>query len=420
MIDLELLRNHPEILKKEIEKRGLDVDIDSGITMDKKRRSLIFEVEKLRAEKNEASKRIPGLKGDQKKEKIAEMKQLNKKLGLLEQDLSQLDRQFFSHMAHYPNISHESTPLGKDENDNVAAYHKGEKPQFEFTPKNHIALGRKLDILDDERAAKVSGSRFVYVKNEGALLEFALVQYVLNLLVDKGFIPMIPPTMVKHEAMYGTGFFPAEKTQYYKTELDDLFLVGTAEVPLCAYHRNEFLPADNLPIKYAGFSTCYRREAGAHGKDMGGMFRVHQFDKLEMFIFSHPRNSWEQYEKLRDIVEEIMTNLGLHYRIMDMCTGDIGNPNAKKYDLEAWLPGQQKYRELASCSHDTDYQARRLNIKYRDGKHKDYVHTMNSTACAIGRTLIAIYENYQTKQGHINIPRVLKPYMRGIETIKPK
>jgi len=420
LIDTELLRNNPDILKEEVKKRGLDIDVDSDVKLDEKRRSLIFQVDQLRAKKNEASKIIPGLKGEQKNKKISEMKKLNSDLGRLEEELRRVEQEFFNHLANYPNIAHESTPVGKDESDNLVVYYKGEKPQFDFKPKNHIELGRNLDILDDERAAKVSGSRFVYIKNEGVLLEFALVRYVLDMLLDKGFTPMIPPTLVKQNAMYGTGFFPAEKTQYYKTELDDLYLVGTAEVPLCAYHGDEFLDIDVLPVRYAGFSTCYRREAGAHGKDLGGMFRVHQFDKVEMFIFSHPQSSWDEYESLRETVEEIMAGLGLHYRILNMCTGDIGNPNAKKYDLEVWLPGQQSYRELASCSHDTDYQARRLNIKYRDGDYKDYVHTMNSTACAIGRTLIAIYENYQTKEGHIKVPPVLLSYMNGIDTIKPK
>ncbi|MDZ7839112.1 MAG: serine--tRNA ligase [Actinomycetota bacterium] len=365
MIDIELLRNNPDIIREEIKKRNSNIDLDSDIQLDEKRRGLIFEVEQLRAKKNEATKIIPRLDKEARTEKISEMKQLNQELEVLEEKLKKVEEEFFIHMADYPNLSHDSTPVGKDENDNVALYYRGDKPRLDFDIKNHIELGRSLDLLDDERASKVSGSRFVYMKNEAVWLEFALVQYVLGILAKKGFVPVIPPTMVKQEAMYGTGFFPAEKTQYYKTELDDLYLVGTAEVPLCSYHSDEFIEHDLLPLKYAGFSTCYRREAGAYGKDMGGMFRVHQFDKVEMFIFSDPDQSWAEYEKLRDTLEEIMGGLGLHYRIMNMCTGDIGNPNAKKYDLEAWLPGQQNYRELASCSHDTDYQARRLNIKYR-------------------------------------------------------
>ncbi len=417
MIDLELLRNNPEIIKEEIKKRQMKIDVDKDIKLDDGRRSLIFEIDELRAKKNEASKKIPKLKGEEKNKLISQMKNLNQSLQILEEKLNKVEEKFYASLANYPNISNSSTPVGKDENDNVVEYFKGEKPEFSFEPKNHIQLGTRLDILDEKRAAKISGSRFVFLKRDAVLLEFALVRYVLDLLIGKGFILMIPPTLVKQDAMHGTGFFPAEKTQYYKTELDDLYLIGTAEVPLCAYHGDEFLDIEDLPLKYAGFSSCFRREAGTYGKDMGGMFRVHQFDKVEMFIFSNPRNSWDDYEYLRDTVEEVIGSLGIHYRIMNMCTGDIGNPNAKKYDLEAWLPGQQNYRELASCSHDTDYQSRRLNIKYKDGKKKDFVHTMNSTACAVGRTLIAIYENYQTKEGNIKIPEALVPYMNGKKII---
>jgi len=418
LIDIELFRKNPQIFEAEIKKRNMKIDVAADIELDKKRRKLIVQVDNLRAKKNETSKNIPKLSGEEKNIAIAEMKKINEELDKLEEQLEELDKEFLLRMAVYPNISHESTPIGKDENDNVPIYFWGNKPHFDFEPKNHAQLGKDLDILDEDRGSKVSGARFVYLKNEAVLLEFALVQYVLNILKLKGFIPIIPPVLVKERAMYGTGFFPAERTQYYKTELDDLYLVGTAEVPLCSYHADETLDVKDLPLKYCGFSTCFRREAGSYGKDMGGMFRVHQFDKIEMFIFSHPEKSWDDYEFLRETLEEIFRGLNIHYRILNMCTGDIGSPNAKKYDLEAWLPGQNNYRELASCSHDTDFQSRRLNIKYKDenGK-KGLVHTMNSTACAIGRTLIAIYENYQDKYGNINIPEVLIPYMGGIEYI---
>ena len=348
------------------------------------------------------------------------MKKINDDLKKLEERLAEAEEKFIVHFSKYPNLSHSTTPVGKDESGNIVQSYFGKKLEFDFKPKNHIELGTNLDILDEKRAAKISGSRFVFLKNEGVLLELALVQYVLNALIKKGFTPLLPPFLVKEKAMYGTGFFPVEKTQYYKTELDDLFLIGTSEVPLCAYHSDEFLDAGVLPLKYTAFSTCFRREAGTYGKDLGGMLRVHQFDKVEMFIFAHPEKSWEEYERLKDNLEEIMQGLGFHYRIVNMCTGDIGTPNAKKYDLEAWLPGQNNYRELASCSHDTDFQARRLNIKYRDGKRKELVHTMNSTACAVGRTLIAIYENYQDRDGNIKIPEVLLPYMNGIDIISAK
>ena len=417
MIDIELFRKNPKIYEAEIEKRGMKIDTSLGISLDSEKRKLTFKVDELRAKKNEASKIIPTLKGDEKNKVIEEMKEINADLKKFEEKLNEFEKQYKTHFSAYPNLTHESTPIGPDESGNVIHSIYGAKPEFDFDPKNHIELGTALDILDEERATKVSGSRFVYIKNEGVLLEFALIQYILNTLVSRGFAPLIPPTLVREEAMYGTGFFPVETSQYYKTELDDLYLIGTSEVPLCAYHGGEFLDIGKLPLKYAAFATCFRREAGTHGKDMGGMFRVHQFDKVEMFIFAHPEKSWEEYESLRETLEEIMKSLGLHYRIMNMCTGDIGTPNAKKYDLEAWLPGQENYRELASCSHDTDFQSRRLNIKFKDGKKKALVHTMNSTACAVGRTLIAIYENYQNEDGSITIPDVLVPYMGGMKKI---
>ncbi|MDD3818795.1 MAG: serine--tRNA ligase [Actinomycetota bacterium] len=420
MIDIELFRENPLIFKAEIEKRGLKIDISTGIELDKKRRDLTSKIDRLRAEKNAASKIIPGLKGKEKEEKISQMKKINETLNRMEAELLEVENKFLEHFSMYPNLSHETTPVGKDESGNVVQSYYGSRPEFDFEPKNHITLGTDLDIIDEKRAAKISGSRFVFLKNEAVLLEFALVQYVLNLLIKKGFMPMLPPVLVKEMAMYGTGFFPVERTQYYKTELDDLYLIGTSEVPLCSYHSDEFLDASLLPLKYTAFSTCFRREAGSYGKDLGGLFRVHQFDKIEMFIFAHPEKSWEEYEKLRETLEEIMQGLGFHYQIVNMCTGDIGNPNAKKYDLEAWLPGQNKYRELASCSHDTDFQARRLNIKYRDGKKKDFIHTMNSTACAIGRTLIAILENFQDREGNIRIPEVLVPFTGGLKIISRK
>ncbi len=417
MIDIELFRRDPKIYDAEIKKRGMKIDTSLGISLDNKKRKLKFRVDELRAKKNDASKIIPTLKGEEKNKLIAEMKEINAGLKEFEEKLNEFEKQYRIHFSAYPNLTHESTPVGPDESGNIVHSVQGTKPEFDFNPKNHIELGTALDILDEERARKVSGSRFVYIKNEGVLLEFALVQFILNVLVAKGFAPLIPPTLVREEAMYGTGFFPVEASQYYKTELDDLYLIGTSEVPLCAYHSGEFLDIGKLPLKYAAFSTCFRREAGTHGKDLGGMFRVHQFDKVEMFIFTHPDNSWEEYEALRETLEEIMKSLGFHYRMMNMCTGDIGTPNAKKYDLEAWLPGQKNYRELASCSHDTEFQSRRLNIKFKDGKNKGLVHTMNSTACAVGRTLIAIYENYQNEDGTITIPDVLVPYMGGMKKI---
>ncbi len=309
MIDIELFRRDSKIYDTEIKKRGMKLDTSLGISLDSERRKLTFKVDELRAKKNDVSKIMPTLKGEEKSRVIEEMKKVNSDLKEFEEKLDEFEKQYKIHFSAYPNLTHETTPVGPGESGNVVHTIHGEKPEFGFEPKNHIELGTALDILDEERARKVSGSRFVYVKNEGVLLEFALIQFVLNILVSKGFTPLIPPTLVREEAMYGTGFFPVEASQYYKTELDDLYLIGTSEVPLCAYHGGELLDTDRLPLKYTAFSTCFRREAGTYGKDMGGMFRVHQFDKVEMFVFSHPDKSWEEYELLRETLEEIMKSL---------------------------------------------------------------------------------------------------------------
>ena len=333
MIDLELLRKNPDIFKTEIKNRQMKINVDDDLKLDAERRELIFKVDKIRAEKNEASKKVPLLSGQEKQEMIARMKNLNNELKDLEEKLSEKEKEFSDRMSLYPNIAHESVPVGRDESGNVVAYFVGDKPLFDFKVKNHIEIGNALDIIDEERATKISGARFIFLKNDAVRLQFALMLYVFDLLIKKGFSPLIPPVLVKEKAMYGTGFFPVETSQYYKLENDELFLAGTAEVPLCAYHADEILDVNLLPLKYAAYSTCFRREAGSYGKDMGGLFRVHQFDKIEMFIFSHPDKSWDDYKMLRETLENIVKGLGLHYRMMNMCTGDIGTPNAKKYDL---------------------------------------------------------------------------------------
>jgi len=277
MIDLESFRKNPQIFKSEIKKRGLKIDTSAGLELDRKKRDLTLKIDRLRFEKNLASKTIPKLKGEEKNKEINRMKKINEDLKKMEIELTDVEDKFLIHFSTYPNLSHSTTPIGKDESGNVVESYYGKKPEFDFRPKSHVDLGVNLDILDEKRAAKISGSRFVFLKNEAVLLEFALVQYVLSILTSKGFTPLMPPLLVKETAMYGTGFFPVEKTQYYKTELDDLFLIGTSEVPLCAYHSNEFLDAGILPLKYTAFSTCFRREAGTYGKDLRGLFRVHQF-----------------------------------------------------------------------------------------------------------------------------------------------
>lgn len=340
----------------------------------------------------------------------------------LEKRLQDYERKLEYYLSRLPNLTHETVPLGKDESDNVVVKVWGERPQFSFKPKDHIDLGINLNLIDIERAAKVSGARFAYLKHEATLLEFALIKYALEEVVKDGFIPVIPPVLVKREAMYGAGFLPLGEDDIYWIKGEDLCLAGTAEVPLAAMHMNEILDEDMLPLYYTGFSTCFRTEAGAHGRDTKGIFRVHQFDKLELFKFTTPETSWEEHEKLIETVERIYKGLRLHYRIVNVCSGELGVAAAKKYDLEVWLPGQGKYREVVSCSNCTDYQARRLNIRYRkDLKEKPrFVHTLNSTAIAVGRVLVAIFENYQREDGSIGIPEVLTPYLgfREITTDK--
>ena len=421
MLDIKLIRQDPDRVKQELKNRNIDVDIDELLNLDKRRRELLVEIEELRAEKNEASKLIPALKGDEREELIKEMCEVSKTLDNLEPRLKDVEKEFNNLMIKLPNLSHESVPIGKDETGNVVEKKWGSKSDFQFKVKDHEELGLTLDIIDKERGAKVSGSRFFFLKNEGVILEFALINYVNEKLLKEDFTPIVPPVLVKQEAMFGTGFFPAEEWEYYETKTDNLYLIGTSEVPMCAYHAHEILEKDKLPLKYSAFSTCFRRESGTYGKDTRGMFRVHQFDKVEMFIFSDQENSWNHYYYLLSIAEKILQELGLHYKVVNMCTGDIGAPNAKKDDIEVWFPWEKRYRELVSCSHDTDFQARRLKIKYRDKEGKlKLVHTMNSTACAIGRTITAILENYQQKDGSVLIPNILKPYMKGIEKISPK
>jgi len=417
MIDIKILQKSPDLIKEEVKKRGFKIDVDAITKLDEDRRELITRIDSLKAEKNRVSELIPKLKDQEKAIIIEEMKKVSQELKDLEPRLKETEDFLLEEMSKLPNFSHESVPVGPDSSSNVVHSTWGKKPEFDFRPRSHIELGDMLDLVDNERGARTSGARFAYLKKEAVLMEFALINYVFDFLLKKGFVPIVPPVLVKKEAMYGTGFLPAEETEYYSVKFDDLYLVGTAEVPLCSLHMGEIFSASSLPLRYAGFSSCFRREAGSYGKDLGGIFRVHQFDKVEMFIFCKEEDSWEEYEFLRATMEEIMRRLGFHYRVMNMCTGDIGAPNAKKYDLEVWFPSQQNYRELVSCSNDTDFQARRLNIRYKENGRTKFVHTMNSTACAIGRTLIAIFENYQQEDGTIIIPDVLKPYLDGKEKI---
>lgn len=409
MLDLKFIRENTERVREEIKRRNMKLDLDAFLAVDEKRRGLTQKIEALRQKQNEASEQIRTSKSQ---ELLDEMKKIKSEISSLEPELKEIEEKSKTLLLQLPNITHESVPIGPDESSNVVIKTWGEKPKFNFEPKQHFEIESVKDLLDTERGARVSGSRFWYLKGDLARLEFALMQYAFRFYSDKGLTPMIVPMLVREEAMYGTGFFPADKNEIYSVNADEdnLFLVGTAEVALASYHMNEVLDLKNGPKTYLGYSSCFRREAGTYGKDMKGMLRGHQFNKIEMFVFCKPEESWAWHENLLGYAEEFLQSLGLHYQVLNMCTGDIGAPNAKKYDIETWLPGQNRFRETNSCSNDTDFQARRLNCKFVNDKgEKELVHTINNTGTS-DRPVIAILENYQQADGSVIIPEVLRPY----------
>jgi seryl-tRNA synthetase len=411
MLDIKLVRSNPDVVREALRRRGSTSSLDEFLAVEEDRRRLTTAVEERRARRNAVSDEIAELKraGGEAADRIAAMKELGGELKTFEQQLAEAEQRLKELLLQIPNIPLDDVPEG-GEDDAVVLRHVGEPPMFDFEPLDHLDLGVKLDVIDMERAARASGSRFAYLKGDLVLLEFALLGYGLDIVTAKGFMPVVPPVLVREEAMYGTGFFPADEQQVYRTTDGDC-LVGTAEVPLAALHMDEFLEAERLPLRYAGYSTCFRREAGAAGKDTRGILRVHQFDKLEMFSFCLPEQSLAEHELIRATEEEIFGGLGIPYRVVNIAAGDLGAPAAKKYDLEAWMPGQQKYREITSCSNCTDFQARRLNCRYRTDKGPRFVHTLNGTAIAMSRALIAIMENYQRADGTIAVPEKLVPYL---------
>lgn len=417
MIDLKNLLDNPEEVKKALAKKRFSGDIEAIIKMDQERRSLIAKTDELKAEQNRLAKEIP--QAENKEALLQESKSVKERLKETEPELKELEETLHQLLLSVPNPPLPSVPEGKDEEENVVERTVGEKPEFDFEPLDHVELGLKNDLLDIETAASMSGARFAYLKNEAAMLEFALIQHVAHKLRAKGFTPIIPPVLVREPAMEATGFFPADRNEIYSVNADDdnLFLVGTSEVPLAMLHADKILKADQFPLRYFAFSTCFRREAGTYGKDTHGIIRVHQFDKLEMFSYVHPSKSEEEHEMILGIEEEIMQELGFHYQVVNICGGDLGAPAAKKYDIEVWIPSQNKFRELTSCSNCTDFQARRAKIRFQDVDGKKFAHTLNGTAIAVGRTLVAILENYQQKDGSITIPEVLRPYMGNQEKI---
>ncbi len=413
MLDIKAIRDHPEPFRAGLARRNLAEAVDQLLAADERRRTLTTQVDDVRAAQNKASKAIGQAHGDQKQLLIAEVGTVSAQLKELEPQLADAEAAMTALLAATPNVPSESSPDGFTDEDAVEVRRNHDDlPVFGFEPRDHAALGELLGILDTERGARTSGSRFVYLLGDLVFVQFALIRHAMDILAGKGFVPVIPPVMVREEAMYGTGFLPADAEMLYTTREDDLYLVGTSEVPLAALHMGEILPEADLPLRYAGYSSCFRREAGTYGKDMGGMFRVHQFDKVEMFCFTAPERSWEEHDYLVSVEEEIMGNLEIPYRVVNVAAGDLGAPAAKKYDIEGWLPGQGKYRELTSCSNTTDYQARRLGTRVRRANGSlETLHTLNGTATALGRTMIALLENHQRADGSVVMPAKLHPYL---------
>ena len=418
MLDQQILRNNLDALKDNLERRGLNIDVDFLVQQDEKKRAIKFEAEKARSEQKNIGKEISQTEGTKKEELLKKASVLSENVKLLNEKYETEEKLFLEQWIKIPNLVDETSPTGATDQDNKEIKKVGEIKEIENI-KNHLEIGESLNLIDVEKAAEVSGSRFSYIFGDLVKIELNLVSWVLEKLSSKEFTPTVPPVLVREEALFGTGFFPDDAEQVYEIPKDDLFLVGTSEVPLAALHANEILDLETLPLRYAGFSTCFRREAGTYGKDTTGIFRVHQFDKVEMFSFCNPEKSKDEHEYLLSIEEEILQELEIPYRVVDVCTGDLGASAAKKYDIEAWIPSQQSYREVTSCSNTTDFQARRLNIRTKIDGNTTTMHTLNGTALAVGRILIALIENNQKKDGSVEFSDSLAKIL-GVKKLSQK
>ena len=418
MLDQQILRNNLDALKDNLERRGLNIDIDFLVQQDEKKRAIKFEAEKARSEQKNIGKEISQSEGTKKEELLKKASVLSENVKLLNEKYDAEEKLFLEQWIKIPNLVDETSPTGATDQDNKEIKKVGEIKEIENI-KNHLEIGESLNLIDVEKAAEVSGSRFSYIFGDLVKIELNLVSWVLEKLSNKEFTPTVPPVLVREEALFGTGFFPDDAEQVYEIPKDDLFLVGTSEVPLAALHANEILDLETLPLRYAGFSTCFRREAGTYGKDTTGIFRVHQFDKVEMFSFCNPEKSKDEHEYLLSIEEEILQELEIPYRVVDVCTGDLGASAAKKYDIEAWIPSQQSYREVTSCSNTTDFQARRLNIRTKIDGNTTTMHTLNGTALAVGRILIALIENNQKTDGSVEFSDSLAKIL-GVKKLSQK
>ena len=415
MLDPKLIKEKSQMIRDMLKARSVDFDLDGLIESDQKRRELIIRTDELRKKKNQLALQISQKKksGEEISSVLTEMKGVSEDLGKLESEQEDIDKTYSRLALTIPNLVHESVPVGIDETANKEIRKWGEIPNFDFKINDHIDISENLDVVDLERAAKVAGARFYYLKNDLVRLNQSLIHYGLDFLAKKEYSLIQPPYMINQESMEGAVIADDFEEVIYKIEDEDLYMIGTSEHAMAAMHSKEILEGKDLPLKYAGISPCFRKEAGAHGRDQKGIFRVHQFDKIEQFVFSRPEDSWKEHEKMLSVVEEFYQELEIPHKVMLLSTGDMGKISAKTYDIEGWMAGQKAYREIVSCSNCLDYQARRLKIRFRDKTNEDtqYVHTLNSTLIATTRILVSIMENFQTKDGHIRIPSVLQSYM---------
>jgi seryl-tRNA synthetase len=428
MLDIKLIRENPEFVKKNLAKRGNPENskmLDALVEVDREWRQNLTKLNDLRHERKVVTVEIAKLKkaGKDAAGKVEKAKTIDAEITVIEKQVVEKEEKIRGYLMRLPNLLHGTVPFGKDENDNVQIRTWGKTPKFGFSVKNHTELALNLDIVDVERAGKVAGSRFFYLKGQGVLLDMALMSFAMEEMTKKGYLPVEPPYLMRREPYEGVTALSDFGEVLYKIESEDLYLIATSEHPMAAMYMNEVFKEEDLPLKLAGISACFRKEAGAHGKDTRGIFRTHQFNKIEQFIFCTPEQSWKLHEELLQNAESLVQKLGLPYRVVNVCTGDIGTVAAKKYDIEAWMPAQNGYREIISCSNCTDYQARRLNIRYREKEGaptKGFVHTLNSTAIATGRTIVAILENLQQEDGSVVVPEVLRKYMDNVDKINLK
>src|SRR5215204_4724634 len=428
MLDAKLLKENPHTIENMLKKRGVNFPLNELIDLDKKRRELIVELQDFKHKKNILATSI----AQKKKEKdttnsvnseISKMKEISNRITDLEEEQDSVQGRFRYLMMSIPNLLHESVPLGSGETENVIIKEqRNKRTKSTMAPRDHIDIATSLDLIDLERAAKISGARFYFLKNDLVKMNQALLQFGLDYLSNSGYTLVQPPYMIRKEAMEGAVILGDFEQVIYKVEGEDLYMIGTSEHAMVSMHTDEILESTGLPLRYACVSPCFRKEAGAHGRDMKGIFRVHQFEKVEQFIFCRPEESWREHERMLVLSEEFFKQLGIPYRVMLLCSGDTGKISAKTYDIEAWFPGQSNYREVVSCSNCLDYQARRLRIRFRDKTNEEtrLVHTLNSTLVATERTMVAILENFQTPRGTVEVPKVLQKYMGGLEEIRAK